>query len=121
MSGELQIPISKLLGLVLVITRVAGAVSFVPIPGFNGVPTIAKIILILSISMLLIPVWPAVPAVTVSTATVGWWMFCELAFGVTIGVAVSMLNEAFILASQVFGLQAGYGYASTIDPGDTGG
>ena len=32
------------------------------------------------------------------------------------GVAVSFLIESFQLGAQVFGLQAGYSYASTIDP-----
>jgi flagellar biosynthetic protein FliR len=36
--------------------------------------------------------------------------------GIAIGVSVAIVLEAFTLAAQVFGLPAGYGYASTIDP-----
>ena len=32
------------------------------------------------------------------------------------GVAVAVLNEAFLMAGQIIGLQAGYAYASTVDP-----
>ena len=35
---------------------------------------------------------------------------------IAIGVAVAIALEAFTLAAQVLGLQAGYAYASTIDP-----
>jgi flagellar biosynthetic protein FliR len=37
-------------------------------------------------------------------------------FGIAAGLAVAFLIEAFQLGTQVLGLQAGYGYASTIDP-----
>ena len=33
-----------------------------------------------------------------------------------IGLAVAFLTEGFQLAAQIFGVQAGYGFASTIDP-----
>ena len=36
--------------------------------------------------------------------------------GIAIGVSVAIVLEAFTLAAQVLGLQAGYAYASTIDP-----
>jgi len=44
------------------------------------------------------------------------WMLSEAAFGLTVGMAVALLAEAFVLAAQILGLQAGYSYASTIDP-----
>ena len=40
----------------------------------------------------------------------------EAAVGIAIGVSVAIVLEAFTLAAQVLGLQAGYAYASTIDP-----
>jgi flagellar biosynthesis protein FliR len=36
--------------------------------------------------------------------------------GIAIGVSVAIALEAFALAAQLLGLQAGYAYASTIDP-----
>jgi flagellar biosynthetic protein FliR len=36
--------------------------------------------------------------------------------GLTIGLAVAFLLETLMVAAQVFGMQAGYSYASTIDP-----
>ena len=44
------------------------------------------------------------------------WAVAEAAVGIAIGVPVAFVLEAFGLAAQVLGLQAGYAYASTIDP-----
>jgi flagellar biosynthetic protein FliR len=40
----------------------------------------------------------------------------ESLFGATVGLAVAFLLEGVQLAAQALGLQAGYSYASTIDP-----
>jgi flagellar biosynthetic protein FliR len=40
----------------------------------------------------------------------------EAALGLTIGITVALVLEAFVLAAQILGLQAGYAYASTVDP-----
>jgi flagellar biosynthetic protein FliR len=43
-------------------------------------------------------------------------MAAEAAFGLTIGLVMSFVVEAFIMFGQIVGLQAGYSFASTIDP-----
>src|SRR5207253_9680450 len=43
-------------------------------------------------------------------------MTAEAGFGIAIGLVVALLAETFTLAMQILGIQAGYGYASTIDP-----
>jgi flagellar biosynthetic protein FliR len=40
----------------------------------------------------------------------------EAAFGISAGVVIAWINEAFVIAMQIVGLQAGYSYTSTIDP-----
>jgi flagellar biosynthetic protein FliR len=44
------------------------------------------------------------------------WVLSEAAFGIVAGVLVGFTAEAIVMGAQVLGLQAGYGYASTIDP-----
>jgi len=44
------------------------------------------------------------------------WAAAESAVGIVIGLSVAVVLEAFVLAAQILGLQAGYGYASTVDP-----
>ena len=65
--------------------------------------------------------WPCRPlarveAECVTAATLAGWAAAEAAIGIAIGVSVAIVLEAFALAAQVLGLQAGYAYASTIDP-----
>ena len=44
------------------------------------------------------------------------WVLSEAAFGIVAGVLVGLTPEAIVMGAQMLGLQAGYGYASTIDP-----
>ncbi len=105
-----------LFGFLLVLARVGGALIFVPAPGLKQGPEPVRAVLAVAIALALYPFWPA-PAVNGADAgRVTVWLLAEAAFGVTAGLAVAFLTEAFVLASQVFGLQAGYSYASTIDP-----
>lgn len=60
--------------------------------------------------------WPGVNAEAVTAMRMVCWAAAEASVGVAIGVAVAITLEAFALAAQVLGLQAGYAYASTIDP-----
>jgi flagellar biosynthesis protein FliR len=43
-------------------------------------------------------------------------LFTEMALGVGIGLMVSFINEALTLGAQILSFEAGYSYASAIDP-----
>jgi len=116
MPDELRFPLAGVVAFALVLARVGGAVSFVPLPGYRNTPVMARALLTLGLTLALLPAWPRVPVAGLRLGELVVWLIAELAFGVTAGLGVAFLNEAFILSSQIFGLQAGYGYASTIDP-----
>ncbi len=116
MPGELSISVSSLLGFLLVLARVSGVTVFVPLPGLSATPQITRIVLSLAITIALIEVWPAPNPNEVSFGGLAGSIAAEFSFGLMVGVAVSLLFEGFQLASQMIGLQAGYSYASTIDP-----
>ena len=109
-------PTDTLYAFLLVLARVGGFISFLPIPGFRNTPELARIVLALGITLSLFPVWPALPNASPSIGELLRWAFCEAGFGLTVGLAISLLSEGFQIAAQVAGLNAGYGYASTIDP-----
>ncbi len=44
------------------------------------------------------------------------WMLAEAAMGLAVGLAVAFLIEGFQMGAQIISLQAGYSFASTIDP-----
>jgi len=116
MYGEIRIPVAAMMSFCLVLVRVGGAFVFVPVPGFKNLPRIARVVLIAGMTIALLPVWPRVSPEQLEVGTIVLWLLTELTFGVTVGLSIAFLNEAFVLASQIFGLQAGYGYASTVDP-----
>src|ERR1700681_1714749 len=44
------------------------------------------------------------------------WMRAEAGMGLAVGLAVAFLTEGFQMGAQIISLQAGYSFASTIDP-----
>jgi flagellar biosynthetic protein FliR len=60
--------------------------------------------------------WPALGQVPDSMVQVAGWMLAEAAIGLATGLAVAFLIEAVTFAAQAISTQAGFAYASTIDP-----
>ena len=116
MPADVTLPVGTLYAFLLVLARVGGALVFVPLPGIKGVPQPARIALALGFTLALYGRWPAVNAEAVTAMRMAGWAAAEAAVGIAIGVTVAFVLEAFALAAQVLGLQAGYAYASTIDP-----
>ncbi len=103
-------------GFLLVLARVSGAIVFVPLPGFRDTPEVAKVALALSLTFCLFPMWPTPDAPALAGLQFVAWMLAEASLGLTIGLAIAFLLEGFQIGTQIIGLEAGYSYASTIDP-----
>ena len=88
---------------------------FVPLPGVTSVLSPARVILSLGIAIALFPEWPQVAA-TPSAGLFLLWVMVEAGLGVGIGLTVAFISESLAVGAQVMGLQAGYGFATTIDP-----
>jgi flagellar biosynthetic protein FliR len=119
MHAELTFQLATLYGFLLALARVSGVVVFVPIPGFSAGPDASRVVLALALTIALFPAWPTLAPQNGPALPAGrlLGMLCqESLFGVTVGLAVSFLLEGLQLAAQVLGLQAGYSYASTVDP-----
>ena len=115
MHSDLSAPIGLIYSFLLVLARVAGCMVFVPLPGVSSMPQPVRVVLILAITISLYPVWPAAPAnPPLIEYTV--WIAVEAAFGLCIGLLVGFLADAMLLFGQICGLQAGFSFASTIDP-----
>jgi flagellar biosynthetic protein FliR len=99
-----------------VLVRVGGALIFVPLPGIKAAPEPVRAALTLAFTLALFGQWPHVESAGITPAVLAGWVLSEAAIGIAIGVSVAVVLEAFTLAAQVMGLQAGYAYASTIDP-----
>jgi flagellar biosynthetic protein FliR len=115
MPAELALPAGTLFAFLLVLARIGGAFVFVPLPGMSAGPEPVRAFLAVAFTVALYPVWPAGMAAP-SAPGLLLALAGEAAFGLTAGVAVAFLTETLLVAAQIFGLQAGYSYASTIDP-----
>jgi len=116
MHTELTFNLATLYGFLLVLARVSGVIAFVPIPGLSAGPEVSRVVLALALTISLLPVWPATNLTGALLGRLLGWIGTEAAFGLTIGLSVSFLLEGLQMAAQVIGLQAGYSFASTIDP-----
>ncbi|HET8548626.1 MAG TPA: flagellar biosynthetic protein FliR [Bryobacteraceae bacterium] len=116
MSAEAGLPVSLVCSFLLVPARVSFAFIFVPLPGARAAPDAARVVLAVATTIALYPVWPAVTIAELQLSQLMQWVGSEAAFGLTIGVAVGLISEAFVMAAQMIGFQAGYSYASAVDP-----
>jgi flagellar biosynthetic protein FliR len=116
MHVDIRLNFSLLYGFLLVLARIAGVIAFVPIPGVSAGPAASRIVLALALTIALFPVWPVPVVEGPVVGTLLGWMAAEAAFGLTMSVAVAFLLEGIQMAAQLIGLQAGYSFASTVDP-----
>ena len=115
MPAELNLPVATLVAFLLVATRVGAALIFVPLPGVRQGPAPARVVLALALTVLLYPQWPAVAASPSMGQMVGW-LLADAAFGILVGLLVSLVAEAFQVTAQAVGLEAGFAYSSMVDP-----
>jgi flagellar biosynthetic protein FliR len=104
-------------GFALVATRVTGAFYFVPIPGIDQVSWQAKTLLILAITFSLFSLWPTPdPSQRAIFALLVSGMIKEATIGMGLGLIVMLSTECLVFCFHMVGLQAGFTFASTIDP-----
>jgi flagellar biosynthetic protein FliR len=115
MGAENMLSASTLFGFLLTLMRVSGVFVFVPIPGLKNVVDPARLLLILGVTISLFSVWPH-PEDRVSPGVLASWIVSEATLGLGMGLAVSFAIESFLVGAQVISLQAGYSFASTLDP-----
>jgi flagellar biosynthetic protein FliR len=116
MPTEVTLSMGTLYAFFMVMARVSGALVFVPLPGIKGGPQPARAALALGMTLALFGRWPVVNPAGVTAMRMAGWAAAEASIGIAIGVSAAIALEAFALAAQILGLQAGYAYASTIDP-----
>jgi len=116
MGTEVPNLTSFAVGFALVAARVTGAFYFVPLPGPDRGAGMAKALIIFAITFALYPLWP----VTAPNAAIGglivFGTLREAAVGAGLGLVVALAGECFSFCFHLLGLQAGYSFASTIDP-----
>jgi len=101
---------------VLVLMRVSLLAVFAPWPGSRQTPAVVKVTLALVMALVLAPAWPRLNVAGEPATVFLGWAVAEAALGLTVGLVLALVNDCFGMAAQLLGLQAGFSYASSIDP-----
>ncbi len=109
--------LDDLMGLVLVLVRVAGMMAFLPLLGEGNAPRVVKGLAALVISVALLPVVDV-------TLPLGVWqpvqfllfVAAEVCFGAFTGFCALMIFKTMKMAGEVMGQQMGMAMAATADP-----
>lgn len=109
-------PIELIAGGTLALARVGGIAVFLPWPGAKHTPPLAKAVFVFLITLLLAPVWPRFE--TQAGLEAAWCaaLAGELLLGAAAGLVTAWIAETYGIAGQMLGLEAGFSYASSIDP-----
>jgi flagellar biosynthetic protein FliR len=116
MHGELALSASTLLAFIFVLTRMLGAFVFVPFPERESGGSAPRIFLAIATTLALLPRWPEISSDRITVGAFFLILLSEMALGTGIGLLVSFISEAMTVGAQILSLQAGYAYASTVDP-----
>src|SRR5260370_37666521 len=115
MHTEVSIDFAVLYSFLVVLARVSGFLVLVPLPGVSAGPTVTRIVLALTLTLSLMPLWPKVTS-GMRSGELALWAASEFALGLVVGLGVGLLLDGFQGACQTMLLQAGLSYASTVDP-----
>jgi len=96
-------------------SRVTGLLVVAPFLGSAAVPPRIKIGLAFFLTLFLVPLVPATPAVLPAPALIGL-LLGEFAIGFLLGLTLQLIFEAGQIAGQICGVQMGYSLASIINP-----
>jgi flagellar biosynthetic protein FliR len=115
-ATELAVSQTVVLNFLLVLFRVAGIFAFIPIPGIKSALATTRIMLVVLIALLVFPLVPTASSVAMTLSGALSVLLAEVSLGLLIGLAIQALHEGVVLGAQALSIQAGYSYASTVDP-----
>lgn len=107
---------SSLFQLASLVSRLAAMLVFLPLPGFRSLPAAARVFFSLSLGVVLAVSAP--PALYEEQLGPNFLirLLADLVTGMSIGLVSTLVVDAFTFSGQVISVQAGFSYASTIDP-----
>lgn len=95
--------------------RIGAFVMVMPLIGSSFVPTKARLLLGMSLTLVMTPVLPAYAAPEILSLSGVITVFQEIAIGVAMGFAVQLVFDAISLGGQVIAMSMGLGFAVFLD------
>ena len=96
--------------------RISSFMMTVPILGTQIVPARVRLLLALTMTIVVAPVLPGIPAVDPLSLQAVTLIFHQVFIGLTLGFTVLMLFQLFTIAGQMLAMQMGLGFAAMVDP-----
>lgn len=96
--------------------RVMGFLMVAPVVGSQLVPTRIRLVLSVAISVLMLPVLPAMPQVRGLSLETMLLVGQQLLIGLSLGFFLQLVFQTMVLAGQMIAMQMGLGFASMVDP-----
>ncbi len=113
---HVEIPLGFVFTFLGVWARIAGLFSFLPVPGLKSPVDPPRLLMGLILAFCLMPDWHAAALAKAPISGLLLLILHEAVFGVCTSLVVNLIFEAFQFGAQVLAQQAGFSYASTIDP-----
>ncbi|MFN7650795.1 MAG: flagellar biosynthetic protein FliR [Acidobacteriota bacterium] len=115
-ASDLIISQGLVLHFVLILLRVGGIFALIPIPGLRSASSPARVVFVVLMCVLVFPLTPPMSGISLSLTGLATVMLSEVSLGLLLGLAIQFLQEGIVLGAQALSIQAGYSYASTVDP-----
>ncbi len=99
-----------------ILVRVAAFLAAVPLIGGAGVPTMIKVMIVLSMTLMLFQVLELKPEKSLNLVTLTTGVLGEVLIGLILSLGVNFLFAAVEIGSEIAGMQMGFGSANLFDP-----
>jgi flagellar biosynthetic protein FliR len=96
--------------------RIGASLAVVPVIGTRLIPMRIRLLFALSVTLVIVPVIPPVPAVDPLSSDGMLVTVQQVLIGTAMGFSLHLIFSAFVHAGQIIGMQTGLGFASLVDP-----
>ena len=96
--------------------RLSAMLVFLPLPGFRSLPAMTRVFFALALAVVIAVSAPTPPWEGPILSDFPIRLVADLITGASIGLVSTLAVEAFTFSGQILSVQAGFSYASTIDP-----
>jgi len=96
--------------------RISGFYFAVPVIGARTVPARIRIVLTLFTTLLVVPMLPPAPVVSLVSVEAMMMVVKEMMIGISMGFMLQVVLQVFVLAGQFVAMKMGLGFASMNDP-----
>jgi flagellar biosynthetic protein FliR len=101
----------------LVLSRVAGIFSAIPVFGGRTIPLHVKVVIIMMITLVCFPALSiTAPVIPTDAFTLALLVMREVMVGITLGFVTRIIFSAVEFSGQIIGMQMGFTISSIIDP-----